>query len=423
MDEGEELVNARCSLLAIGMAFLGGAALAARPAAAWKGEEVVRDGVRHVVNPETPVEEVTLLAKEQWQRGGEDDDILFGMVSQLVRDGQGNIYLLDGQLSEIHVFSPTGEHLRKIGREGEGPGEFRNATDMYLGPNGTLGVVQVFPGRIVQLATNGTPAGNFPLPEVEGGGFQLVFVGRGLADRVVLAGAQQQMQGGQQVQSSYLEAFDPNGKSMVRYHEEKAETRFGGMKFIEKTFSNFQRRWALAPDGRVAAALAFDDYKITVWKADGSVDQVIERPQYAPLERTSAAKQRYQKFYDAITRWNPGSTFEVSATHPAVAQIFFRDDGSLWILPARGMWERKPGVFASFDVYDKQGRFMRRAHLVLDGDPVEDGIFFVGDRVYQVTDLFGAVMANFGGGTAAADGEAVQAEPVKVIAYEVASKK
>ena len=66
---------------------------------------------------------------------------------------------------------------------------------------------------------------------------------------------------------------------------------------------------------------------------------------------------------------------------------------------------------------------MRRAHLVLDGDPVEDGIFFVGERVYQVTDLFGAVMANFGGGTAAAGGEAVQADPVKLIAYELADKK
>ncbi len=416
-------MNARCSLFAVGIAFLGGAIFTTGAADAWKGEEVVRDGIRHIVNPETPVEEVTLHAKELWQRGGEDDDILFGMVSQLVRDGQGNIYLLDGQLSEIHVFSPQGEHLRKIGREGEGPGEFRNAADMYLGPGGTLGVVQIFPGKIVHLATDGTPAGNFPLPEVEGGGFQLVFVGRGLADRVVLAGAQQQMQGGQQVQLSYLEAFDQHGKPTVRYHEEKAETRFGGMKFIEKSFSNFQRRWALAPDGRVAAALAFDDYQITVWNADGSVDRVIERPQYAPLARTSEAKKRYQKLYDAITRWNPRSTFEVSDTHSAVAQIFFRDDGSLWILSARGMWEGKPGVFASFDVYDKQGRYARRAHLVLDGDPVEDGIFFVGDRVYQVTDLFGAVMANFGGGTTAADGEAVQAEPVKLIAYEVAAKK
>jgi len=45
-------------------------------------------------------------------------------------------------------------------------------------------VVQIFPGKIVQLKTDGTPAGNLPLPEVPGAGFQLVFVGRANADRV-----------------------------------------------------------------------------------------------------------------------------------------------------------------------------------------------------------------------------------------------
>ena len=108
--------------------------------------------------------------------------MLFGVIAQLVEDDAGNIYLLDGQLSEIQVFSRQGEWLRTIGREGEGPGEFRNGSDLSRGPDGNLGVVQIFPGRIVKLTLEGDPAGNFPLPKVEGGGFQAIHLRRDLVE-------------------------------------------------------------------------------------------------------------------------------------------------------------------------------------------------------------------------------------------------
>ena len=176
-------------------------------AADWKGEIAVRDGVTHVVNPESPVEEMTVTLKELWRVGGDDEEILFGVISQLLHDDDGNVYALDSQLSEIRVFSASGQLLRSIGREGEGPGEFRNGSDIYMGPGGILGVVQVFPGKIVLLQRDGTPAGNFPLPAAEGGGFQLVFVGRGLDDRVVLAGAQTKTLEGSKQLHCLLENF------------------------------------------------------------------------------------------------------------------------------------------------------------------------------------------------------------------------
>ena len=408
----EEIVNKQVRILGVA-GLLVGWFVAVSPAPAQETAPVV-------VSSETPKEEVRLQAKELWRRGGEEDDVLFGLVAGLVTDGDGNVYVLDGQLSTIHVFSPAGEHLRQLGREGEGPGEFRNASDLYLGPGGALGVVQVFPGRIVRLRLDGTPAGNFPLPEVAGGGFQLVFVGRGLTDRVVLAGAQQHMQDGKQSQVTYLKAFDAEGKQLARYHEETAETRFGGMKFVEKTFSNFQRRWALAADGRVAVALTYDDYRITVWNPDGSVQCVIHRPKYAPLARTDEVKKRFQKFFDSLTRWNPGSTFEVSATHAAVAELHFAADGNLWVLSGRGMWgEHEPGVFASYDVYDKQGRFVRRTHILLDGNASEDGVFFAGNRLYRVTDLFGAAIAAFSSGGTGGEAEPPETDPVTLVAYEL----
>ena len=53
-------------------------------------------------------------------------------------DDDGNIYLLDSQLSEVKVFSPDGEPLKTLSREGDGPGEFRALSSVHVLPGDTL---------------------------------------------------------------------------------------------------------------------------------------------------------------------------------------------------------------------------------------------------------------------------------------------
>ena len=389
----------------------------------WQGSETVREGVTYVTNTEAPMDVVTLEPEELWRRGGDDDEVLFGVVSQLVEDKDRNVYLLDGQLSQIQVFSPSGEYLRSVGREGEGPGEFRNGSDMFLAPGNLLSVVQIFPGKVVQLTLAGDPAGDYKVPENAGGGFQLIHVGRSNGERIVLAYAQSRSPDGsgqqsrRQIQTTYLRAYDAKGNQLAHFYEEEHETVFGGMKFVEEAFSDFARRWALSQDGRVAAALSFNDYRIHVWDPDGSLNRIIERPGFTPVPRDAAAKARFQKFFESITRWNRGSTFQVSETHSTIQGIWFRDDGSLWVMSAAGAWGRDEGTLAQIDVYDEKGRYAQRIELVCEGDPVEDGLFFAGDRMYRVTDLLSAAMASLGGGTEADVAEDV--EPMSVVAYRL----
>jgi len=101
----------------------------ALPSAA--GEEVMKDGVLHVVNGSEPSGGTqTMHLEEIWRVGGEDDEeTVFGIINKVLIDDANNIYLLDAQLSEISVFSPEGELINTLGREGEGPGEFRGPTD------------------------------------------------------------------------------------------------------------------------------------------------------------------------------------------------------------------------------------------------------------------------------------------------------
>jgi hypothetical protein len=70
-----------------------------------------------------------LLAAEADMRIGDfdDPDLGFSRVTQMDVDEQGNLYVLEGLVPEIRVFTPDGTLIRRIGKRGEGPGEFQSA--------------------------------------------------------------------------------------------------------------------------------------------------------------------------------------------------------------------------------------------------------------------------------------------------------
>ena len=67
----------------------------------------------------------TLVLKELWRVGGEDEDVLFGRIVDVQRHPNGEVYILDNQMCQVVVISGDGEHLRDLSRQGDGPGEIR----------------------------------------------------------------------------------------------------------------------------------------------------------------------------------------------------------------------------------------------------------------------------------------------------------
>ena len=88
---------------------------------------------QQITLPEKSPAQRTVQLEEIWRVGGEDDEeILFGVVAFGVLDEEGNMYLLDSQLSQVLVINPEGELIDTLGREGEGPGEMRQPTGIFL---------------------------------------------------------------------------------------------------------------------------------------------------------------------------------------------------------------------------------------------------------------------------------------------------
>lgn len=402
-------------------AFVLAAGLAgAASAGDWNGQEVEKDGQLHVMNPATPMEAAAKTTpKELWRLGGDTDDPdeFFGVISSILSDKDGNIYLLDTQLNHVMVYSAGGEFLREIGREGEGPGEFRGPSGMFFTPDGNLGVIQTMPGKIVLLTPEGDPAGEYPLPQPDGQGFFVLVGGHSYADNVVLQGAVMAADAQKWQQTRYLANVSPDGKELARYHSDVRTIDFANPVMDDQEWDTFDRRWTVGSDGRVYAATSYPDYAIHIWKSDGTLDRVISR-EYEHRKRTADEIKLMNDLLGMFAKQIPNCKVQVTDQTKDIEVFYVHDDGTMWIMSSDGMRDRPDGSLGVFDVFDPNGRYLKQLTVMAEGDPVTDGYYFDKNRLYVVTDLTSAAISLQSGGQSFQIGDE-EPEPMSVICYEL----
>jgi hypothetical protein len=94
------------------------------------------------------------LVEELRFQGEDGTPSELGEPRDVAVDALGLIYVMDGKPAAIKVFSPDGQFIRTIGRDGEGPGEFRVGFMAIKGPH--LVVQDPRVSRISVFDTSGT---------------------------------------------------------------------------------------------------------------------------------------------------------------------------------------------------------------------------------------------------------------------------
>jgi len=379
--------------------------------------------VLRIVNgaaPEQGVETITL--QEMWRAGGADDeDVIFGVVNQAMVDDDNNIYLLDTQLSEVKVFSPEGELINTLGREGDGPGEFRNPGDMCFLPDGTLGVLQGFPGKVIKLNMDGTPAGDWTLGDPTAGGFYMMQTLRQRSGNVVAGGTQQLVDQsiGEIRRISFISSLDEQGMRDKDYTTSEVVMKFTEIRLDEmELIDTPDRRYDVGADGRIVAAIPRYGYEISVYSPDGTLEFIFSR-EYESWKRDERAAGIWQRIFETIqNNQAPGAPISIEDREPDVEFLRVADDGTIWVLTSRAMWDTPDGIFTELDVFSPQGRFIKQVQVVCEGDPREDFLIYDGgEMAFMVTGFWDAALARFGGAGASIDEE--EAEPMAVVCYQV----
>lgn len=366
----------------------------------------------HTANGAEPAGGLETFMLETLWTVGDDDEVFFGTVTQVLVGDDGRIYLMDQQLSEVKVFSPAGELAAVLSREGTGPGETQRPNDMFFTDDGALVLLQVFPGRLVRIDRQGNPLGEFPFHagDPASGGFSVLVQGESGGGNVVLAGISQSFAAGKLDQTYFLSGYAADGTENARYVEKSAQQDFAAMKLDEAAVDFPWVRFDVGPDGRVAVAPARDEYRFEIYAPDGTLERTFSRP-LEPWRRTEKDTRRMTMMMEAQGRNYPVMPeITVEPTEPAVNRVQIMDDGTIWVITNRGLRTLPAGAIAEYDVFSPEGEFLRQVRLLAPGDPVEDLVVLVDpETAILVRGFWDTLAASLG----AVDEEAA-AEPMTV---------
>jgi hypothetical protein len=365
------------------------------------------EGVPLVANADVPRDgSIDLHLEEAWRAGGPDDDLIFGMITQVRQDDEGRLYVMDAQLSQVHVYAPDGTHLRTLFREGDGPGEIRGPRDIVLLDDGRVGAVQEMPGKLIFVDRQGDPAGELEIDGGGHGGFCQTFSAFTDGELLLVSGFLQSpgSDPGHMTQTSFLSRCNAQGERTVDFAVTVNDIVLADFVFDEaRHLAPYWWAAGVAPGGRVYVAPDLDRYEIRVHAADGTLERVITR-EYEAWPRTRAEKEAFVAMVRAIYH---GAPIEVQVAprddEPVILSmqrgLRVQPDGTLWVLTTRGVREPAPGAMATFDVFDPDGTFTHQVNVHGPWDGRSDGIFLLGDdRAVVVTGFADAMVTQFTGG-------------------------
>ncbi|MFT5232708.1 MAG: hypothetical protein ACI9UK_000780 [Candidatus Krumholzibacteriia bacterium] len=374
-------------------------------------------------NSEQPSEGVVVATLEEaWRAGGDDDEVFFGNIGTIKTDGAGVIHMLDSQLAEIHRIAPDGEHLGTICKEGDGPGEARRPNDMFILSDGTVGVLQQFPGRVILLHPDGTPAGEATFTTESGDKGQFTVNIRGIAqpNGMALAGIKMSFgAGGVSNQEYFLSQADANGLQTKSLLLKEHTINYSAFELDELAMDFVWSRMTQGIEGQVVFAPDRDTMEFVVYAADGSQVRTFGRP-YTVGERTADESSNARKIIEAVgaNYPTPPQKITISDNEAAVSSLFVTTDGRVWAQPGHRQQDLPEGTWTSFDVYDNEGNFTHVVALPGGFQEGQDAVYIMPDGRFVV--VVGALDAFMNQqAVAGEDEEGEEVAPLEVICYDM----
>lgn len=302
---------------------------------------------------------------------------VFAMPAALEVDALGRLYVLDAQAAQVRVFAAEGRHVRSFGRQGAGPGEFKQAMGMTFAPDGTLWVMDPGNGRFSVFDTTGALRSTvrrenghamFPWPGRFDRHGRLWDVTTG-PDGIAGAPALLRLDPASgRAQTLNLPSFRPDQFSSSR----------GSVSLAAPVPFAPELAWTLDADGRVWSGVT-DRYRLRLHEPAGDTLRIVERAA-APVEVAAAERDSVPTQLKWFT--DQGGRIDLSRLprhKPAFVSIRTDDRGWLWVRPSLPATERN----AAFDVFDPEGRYQGRVSLPL---PREERfpLMIRGNHIYAV---------------------------------------
>ncbi|MFO7894943.1 MAG: hypothetical protein R6U63_14605 [Longimicrobiales bacterium] len=264
---------------------------------------------------------------------GEDVYIL-GDVAGMAVAPDGSIYLYDRQVPALRKYGPDGEFVATFGREGGGPGEYRNS-DGGLAVLADGRVLLRDPGnaRITVYSPTGETLETWPLrgAHFTSRRFYVDTAGR----------AYTQIWGRTEDGERYsgLQPFAADGITLDsllaptwEYEEAAISLRTEQMAMTNSVPFSPQPHWTFSPHGYFVGGLS-SDYAIDLFRPDSTVLRIRRDTEPVPVaaaEKDAVRMSRIRNFQQVAPDWQWNGP-SISDTKPFFQDIAAGRDGRIWV--------------------------------------------------------------------------------------------
>jgi hypothetical protein len=310
---------------------------------------------------------------------GEGPEV-FGSVSGLAVTEDGRILVLDNQARELRIFGADGAHLRTVGGDGSGPGEFRGPVGVDVDPaDGAIWVVDPQNARYSVFEADGTFRTTHPRPLTF---HAWPFPGGFAEDGFLFDAADGQhlirievTADGPAVRDSLEVPSAPS--EMIRVQREDGT----GMMSMPRPYGP-RMHWRLTRQGLLWSGVS-DAFRLVLQDPAGNTLAVALRSyEPVPVSRVEADSIR-DLYQERIAGFGTGIQVEGNLSPPSHKPAFIGfvvdDEGGVWAEPFRA-----PEAPRVLDVFQPDGTYLGP----VDVDPGLDAVtvlpVFRGDRMYAI---------------------------------------
>lgn len=259
----------------------------------------------------------------------------FGRGPKTAVDDAGRIYMADRHKKTIHVFEVSGDSITTIGREGRGPGEFRELSSIEI-YNDTLIVFDGILLRLQQFSLN--PLALIKTIKLESqtwNKFDEVSFKRPLmiyaqsdstfVSGVVVKPEKERFYIGLYTLNSDAEALSSKQIELIGPANHKFTAPNGAAASISLPFSD-KDIWDIDTNGKIYKA-STGEFLIKIFEPDGSYYKAIYYPyDHDPLQKEEEVLSRYSTYLQKTF-----NKVDFPETWPALESMLVDDENRLWI--------------------------------------------------------------------------------------------
>jgi hypothetical protein len=317
-------------------------------------EEVVDDSITATEGYVLPDADVYLTITDSIGVELGDSNYVFGSIAGVNVTPEGDIAVLDRQKNCVSLFSSEGEFIKRVGRHGNGPGEFLLPVGMTFFPDGGLVVSDAMGGKLIyfdsDLEYESDLIGFFPSPPGDISGLESgVIIG--------IKPDFQQNEEGMLMGFAIARWEKGEVEPAVVYHSSASPFDPSDLSSMQDDILNF----GVASGGIVfTASLSTEEYEFTAWSSEGEelftvTDEDFERVRKTQEEIELEAEivnnlMMQQGMPESMANWEP------DPYRTAIGGLGVDGQGRLWV--TKGTSETP-----SFNVYDLDGNFLFTAAL------------------------------------------------------------